>query len=230
MIVVHATLAQASADSLTGAAVVVIDVLRATSTVVTALAAGARSVQPVTSIARALAARHGPQVVIGGERNGVRPAGFDLGNSPGEYTPERVRGRDVILTTTNGTRAFARAARARRVVAGSLLNRAAVARALAEEPEVVLLCSGNQGTPSFEDLLAAGAIVDAMDAPASDLGLVARDAFRQERADLVRALETGRHGRRLLELDLGQDVALCARLDAYDLVPSWHDGRLTLRP
>lgn len=228
MIHVHATFAQVRPASLTDAAVVVIDVLRATSTVVTALAAGARSVQPVTSITRALAGRTHPHVIIGGERNGLRPRGFDLGNSPAEYTAERVRDRDVILTTTNGTRAFARAERARRTIAGSLLNRTAVARTLAKEREVVLLCSGNQGIPSFEDLLAAGAIVDALGGPASDLGMVAQDAFRQRQADLPRALAQGRHGRHLIELGLGADVALCAQVDLHDLVPEWHQGRLTV--
>ena len=147
---------------LEGSAVAVIDVLRATSTICQALASGARAVVPFVEIDKALAAanRAGREnVVLGGERKGLPIDGFDLGNSPAEYTARAIQGRPVFITTTNGTRALQHARLARSVVTASLLNLSAVVASLKDEPQINILCAGTDGTETSEDILLAGAIV-----------------------------------------------------------------------
>ena len=151
---------------------VVFDVLRATSTMVTALANGAREIIPVCEIAEAVALRQArPDLLLAGERDGVRilraqtgSVDFDLGNSPREFTRERVAGRSIAMTTTNGTRALQACRGAQRVLVGSFLNLGAVAEWLARErPESLLIvCSGTHEEAAYEDVLGAGALCDAV--------------------------------------------------------------------
>ena len=151
-------------EKLAGNVAVVIDVLRATTTIVHALAAGARQVIPCLSIddARAAAAsRTGEKVVLGGERQGVRIEGFDLGNSPSEYTPEAVGGRTVVFTTTNGTRAMLRCRQADHVLLAAFVNRAAVlaGNSRPSRQNVHIVCAGTGGAITREDVLVAGSLV-----------------------------------------------------------------------
>src|SRR3954469_17118877 len=142
---------------LAGGTAVVIDVLRATSTICRALAAGAREVVPFVTIEDALAAAEKvgrANVVLGGERRGVLIPGFDLGNSPGEYTPARCKRVTVVLTTTNGTRALLRAAEGERVLVGAFVNYSAVCEQLrADGRPVHIVCAGTDGEVSLEDTL-----------------------------------------------------------------------------
>src|SRR5689334_6813737 len=159
---VHYLPTEVDERELEGSAVAVIDVLRATSTICQALASGACEVVPFVEIdeARAAAERAGrANVVLGGERKGLPIDGFDLGNSPAEYSANRVGGRSVYITTTNGTRALQHARLAKRVVAASFLNLSAVVASLRNEPKVDMLCAGTDGTNTSEDILLAGAIV-----------------------------------------------------------------------
>jgi phosphosulfolactate phosphohydrolase-like enzyme len=151
-----------------GGVAVVIDVIRASTTITTAVANGAASVFPVESVERALerASSLGEGTLLGGERGGIRIEGFDLGNSPREYTPERVAGHQIVFTTTNGTAALAACHEAAVVMIGCLVNRSAVAvaaRAAAVEHQtaVHLVCAGVERQLAEEDLLGAGAILDA---------------------------------------------------------------------
>ena len=133
--------------------VVVLDVLRATSTIASALASGARGVEPAGTLEQATARARATGALLGGEREGLRPEGFDLGNSPCEYDA-RCADRELVLSTTNGTQAVLAARGSRRILAGSLLNVEATARALIAggAQEVLLLCSGSRGqgpSPSF---------------------------------------------------------------------------------
>ncbi|HET7558689.1 MAG TPA: 2-phosphosulfolactate phosphatase, partial [Limnochordia bacterium] len=178
--------------ALAGCRVAVIDVLRATSTIVTALAAGAAAIVPVEELdeARRLAARG---FLAGGERHAVAPDGFDFGNSPFEYTPERVRGREIALTTTNGTRALRRAAGAAGLCAAALLNAGAAARWLAEDDQPTILCAGTNQRVSADDTLCAGALVEHLLARRSGWSLddgarLALGLFRAERDRLAAAL------------------------------------------
>jgi phosphosulfolactate phosphohydrolase-like enzyme len=149
---------------------IVFDVLRATSTFVTALHHGARAIVPVSEIAEALDLRRKqPDVLLGGERDGMRiraaqtgGVDFDLGNSPREYSPEKVRGKTIVSTTTNGTRALRACAGAKTVLAASFLNLTATAKFVCGRPpaEVLLVCAGTRENISTEDMLAAGALSD----------------------------------------------------------------------
>jgi 2-phosphosulfolactate phosphatase len=219
---------------LTGTVCVVFDVLRATSTIVTALANGAAAVIPVAEIPEALALKHArPELLLGGEREGVRIRAdltggveFDLGNSPREFTRERVQGRTIVLTTTNGSRALRACAAAREVLASSFLNLRATAEHLQARPpaNLLLVCSGTFDQAAFEDVLGAGALADllwdrfARDA-ATDSARMAREIYLQHRDNLMRAMEHSRNGRRLLgNADLRDDVAWCLQRDAFPLV------------
>jgi 2-phosphosulfolactate phosphatase len=147
---------------------VVFDVLRATSTFVTALHHGAKAIVPVSEIAEALALRQKqPDILLGGERDGVRIRAaqtggidFDLGNSPREYTPEKVRGKTIVSTTTNGTRALRACTGAQTVLAASFLNLTATAQFIRrlQPAQIVLVCAGTRENIATEDVLAAGAL------------------------------------------------------------------------
>jgi 2-phosphosulfolactate phosphatase len=220
---------------------VVIDVLRASSTICQALASGAGEVVPFREINEAIAAATADgvrrvDVVLGGERAGGKIAGFDLGNSPSEYTSNAVGGKRVLLTTTNGTQALWRAKTARRIVVGAFINLSAVAESVRDEPHVDFLCAGTDGLKAREDLLAAGAMIYKItEAKIEDrqLNLTATLAFWEWRCVLQRALESGRTeieqlaielrdtrgGRNLLGIGLHQDLVDCAQIDRLTVVP-----------
>ena len=222
--------------AIAGGIAIVIDVLRASTTIATALAHGAAVVLPRRSIdeARATAAAR-PGTVLGGERGGVKIAGFELGNSPAEYTADRVAGKPVVITTTNGTLALAACHDAAEVLVGAIVNRAAVvatARALAAArgcDAIHLVCAGTDGQVTEEDVLAAGAILDAasrqdeLDAAAD----AARDRFRRlaaaGRAGLEEriavAFRTCRGGENLIALGMEADLATAAAIDSLTVVP-----------
>jgi len=219
-----------------GGIAVVIDVLRASTTIVSALANGAERVVPVTELeaARRLAAGAGPAALLGGERAGVRVAGFDLGNSPLEYSAARVAGRTIVITTTNGTAALGAARGAREVLIGAVVNRSAVAGAIrrlgAADETVHLVCAGTDGCVSAEDVLAAGAILDAAgaDSAGDTLDASARDAlalFRRVAASgevsaaLVAAFRGSPGGANLMVLGMEADLPAAAAIDSVDIVP-----------
>lgn len=221
------------------AVVVVVDVLRATSTICQALAAGAREVVPFVEISQALAAAEKAgrsKVVLGGERKGVRIEGFDLGNSPAEYTPAAIQGRPVFMTTSNGTRAMQHACRAANVIAGSFLNLSAVVEALKDKPQIDILCAGTDGSETSEDMLLAGAIVDKLTSGSSSqfaLNDTAQVARRDWQAVVAAADQSGEKlnevlaehlnaslgGRNCIEAGNGADNPYCAQVDALRIVP-----------
>jgi 2-phosphosulfolactate phosphatase len=219
---------------LTDAVCVVFDILRATSSMVTALANGASSIIPVEQISEAVALRRQhSQLLLAGERHGVRiPAAlsggidFDLGNSPREFTTEKVRGRTIAMTTTNGTRALRACAGARRVLVCAFLNMRSTAGILVRQKprRLILVCSGTFEQAAYEDILAAGALCDLVwsqyrNGAVSDSAVAARQLFRLERKHLVKALGESRNGKRLLSRpELKEDVAFCARVNRTPLV------------
>ncbi len=227
---------------LSGAVCVVFDVLRATTTLLTALANGAAAVVPVADIPEALAwRRRDPTVLLAGERDGVRIRAdrtggveFDLGNSPREFTAEQVGGRVVVATTTNGTRALRACAAAVAVLPAALRNVGAVANWVARhaDGEVLVVCSGTYEDAAYEDVLGAGALVDRLwpilaGVEVLDSARLARNAYRAAGVDLTGAMaEHARNGRRLLKIpDLAADVELCAREDDLAVVARLHaDG------
>jgi 2-phosphosulfolactate phosphatase len=221
-------------SALAGATCVVFDVLRATSTMITALANGAETIFPVTDIPAALALRERlPGVLLGGERGGVRIRGamtggveFDLGNSPRECTPERVRGRTIITTTTNGTRALQACTGADAVLAGAFLNLTATARWLKAHPpqRLVLVCAGTGEEAAWEDALTAGALWDAVAAfgggwEPADSAHIARQLYLQSAADLLASMRFSRNARKLLAMpELAADVTNCLQRDTHPVV------------
>jgi 2-phosphosulfolactate phosphatase len=195
---------------------VVIDVLRATSTIVQALESGYGRVLCADGLdgARRLAA---PGRVLAGERHCVRPAGFDLGNSPAETDPPH--GDELVLATTNGAPAIVRAAELSTVVLlACLLNLDAVIAAVAAEDEVQLLCSGTDGRPALEDTYVAGRIVERLDCEFSDSALVARSVAR-DYLNGRGALAAGADAQVLNAAGLGGDIDWCARESVVSFVP-----------
>jgi 2-phosphosulfolactate phosphatase len=205
---------------------VVVDVIRATSTIVSAFGSGCRSVTPVTSPdeARRVKAAE-PTVVLAGEQGGRRLPGFDLGNSPREFTPEAVRGKDIVLSTSNGTKALRAVSPDRRVAIAALLNRRAVGAWLAAQgADALIVCSGYEEIFSLEDATCAGGIVEAaLDRdPAIALGDGARACrllWREFSGDLPHLLRSSAWGRHIVEIGLGPDLDLCARCDTTEAVP-----------
>jgi 2-phosphosulfolactate phosphatase len=240
---VHLTTASVRREDFDGAVSVVIDTVRATTTIAAALAAGARAVVPVLSVSAALSwaadlRAGGEHVVLGGERGGVIPEGFDLGNSPADYTAERVGGKTVVFSTTNGTATLLHAQRARRVVVGALVNRAAVAEAVAHEPGLVrVVCAGTRDEVSLDDCLAAGAIVERLiesgrGLVSDDSGLMCLAAWRAYSGRAEAGLRESRGGRNLVRVGLEADLAWCARVDALGVVPEYDvaTGRVVAGP
>jgi len=240
-----------------GGIVVVIDVLRASTTIVTALAHGATGVRPVLTIeeARDLAAGGSPgsDLLLGGERGGLRIDGFDLGNSPLEYAPARVAGRRIVITTTNGTAALDASREAAEVLIGAIVNRSAVAaraRALAlghRVADIHLVCAGTDGQVTEEDLLTAGAILDAASRlPNADRdtldasAIAALDTFRvmlTASADkghgkahvtlasaITAAFAMSRGGRNLIDIGMQADLPAAAAIDSLAVVPRLERG------
>lgn len=207
---------------------VVFDVLRATSSMLTALACGVVGIVPVEEISEALAYRSKhADALLAGEREGVRiQAGdirFDLGNSPREFTPAAVGGRTVVMTTTNGTRALRACAHAQKVLVASFLNLQATADFITRTAptRLLLVCSGTHEEAAYEDVLGAGCLCDLLwqafaGGGAADSALVARKLWSQEREDLLRAVSQSRNGRRLLGMpELRDDVAFCVQRNIF---------------
>jgi 2-phosphosulfolactate phosphatase len=233
-ILFYATIEQADRDTLHDADVVVIDVLRMGSTIVAALASGVKKIIPVEDIetaTRLARPEDRPAKLLAGERKGIPIPGFDLGNSPLEFTPETVGGKTVILTTTNGTRALSMAAKSRRVVACSINNVGAVADAVRNSSRLAILCCGTEGGIAAEDLLCGGMLLDAIGTGVRgiDLNDGARLALRLARetgGSLEEFLRSCDSGRSLIALGLGRDVDHCARRDSSTIVPEVRQGAI----
>ncbi len=215
-----------------GDVVVVIDVLRASSSVIVVLARGAAGVIPVKTVkeARKIAAHHS-ELILAGERRGVRPPGFDYGNSPAAFSRLDLDGKRLILTTTSGTAAVSRACGAKHVLIGAFLNARSVAEAAStmageEDCGVTLALAGERGGFSLEDFLGAGAIASYFpeDAAFSDAVQAALLAYRGAEDSLLDTVKRGSHGRDLISIGFAEDVELCAQLDRYPVVPRLKDG------
>lgn len=215
-------------QDLSRTACVVFDILRATSTIVTALANGATAVVPVLEISEAVALRQArPEVLLAGERDGVRIRAsqsggmdFDLGNSPREFTATVVAGKTIVTTTTNGTMALRACASARHTLVGSFLNlQATVATAVRLDCErFLVVCSGTGQGAAMEDTLAAGALCDLLQHGGGfqlgDSAQISREVFLRHQGDLIGAMKLASNGCRLLSMpDLREDVAFCLRRD-----------------
>jgi 2-phosphosulfolactate phosphatase len=234
---VRFTLPDAGFTDLGGATAVVVDVLRATSTLTTALSRGARAVYPSASTEDALRLAQSlgrEDTLLCGERKGLRIEGYDLGNSPTEYTPEVVEGKRLIMNTTNGTRALLAAEDADAVLAMSFLNVGAVAAAVRDAERVVVVCAGREGAFALEDAVCAGLLLRRLREEGEELAagdgaraaLELAGAFEPTEAFLASTLA----GKALVEAGLGDDLAWCAGLDTLDLVPALKERALIPLP
>ena len=220
---------------------VVFDVLRATSSMVTALANGAQAIVPVAEISEALDLRANRDVLLAGEREGVRitreltgSINFDLGNSPREFSSAAVRSRVIVMTTTNGTRALRACSSAREVFVSSFLNLKSTAMALKNlSSDLLVVCSGTFEQAAYEDVLAAGALCEQLwtgfdRTNIADSALMASRLFALERSNLLGALSQARNGQRLMSRsELREDVAFCCQLDSLNVVAKMgRDGRV----
>ena len=229
------TPAEARPGDIANATAVVIDVVRATSCIVEAIANGARGIFPTISVEQATGLRDSlgrDQTLLCGERRGVRINGFDLGNSPAEFTPAIVSGKQLVMTTTNGTRAFAAAAAADRVLAASFLNLGAVVDEVLGDRDVTVVCAGKEGRFALDDAVCAGHIIRGVLRRFE--GSVTLDDVAAAAADLAGIYEVSAGmlartaaGRALAHVGLASDLALCAKADRYQIVPMMYDRVIT---
>ena len=226
-------------QDLAGSVVIMIDLLRASSTICQALASGACEVVPFLEIEEAFVAAEKAgrsEILLGGEREGGRIPGFDLGNSPCDYTPDVVAGRRVFFTTTNGTRALHLARLARRILVGAFVNLSAVVASVRNEPRVDILCAGTGGGETREDILAAGAMANRLAdlwGGSCEFNVEANAARSVWAKVLANAQASGRPldeqvaielqdtqgGRNLLGIGLNRDLVDCAQIDRLSVVP-----------
>jgi 2-phosphosulfolactate phosphatase len=230
---------------LTQTACVVFDILRATSTMVTALANGATAIILAGDIEEALAEKQQrPDILLGGERDGLRITAdltggtdFDLGNSPREYIAETVALKTIVSTTTNGTLALRACAGAKAVFVCSFLNLGATARHLQTRSRnnLLLVCGGTRDQAAYEDALAAGALCDLLwplyqSGEVADSACMARQLYLDAQSDLMGAMRHSRNASRLLALlELRDDVAFCLRTDVFNLVARMEGRGLVMK-
>ena len=220
---------------LEGRSVVVIDALRATSTMIVAFENGCSAFIPVASVeeARDLAAKN-PEFLLAGERRALPLEGFHLGNSPRDYRPNKVKGKVVIMTTTNGTRALVASRRGAQIFIGSFLNLSALAQRLLEAArDVLIACAGEKDLFCLEDTVCGGAIIERLEETGlsiskSDAASAAKVLYEQCESDVYGALCNCEWGQYLEGLGLGKDVRICAQIDSSRLVPVYREGKIFL--
>jgi 2-phosphosulfolactate phosphatase len=225
-----------------GKTVVVVDVLRASSVIVTALYSGCREVVPLLTVEETLkrAGELGAEnCVTGGERKALKIEGFDLGNSPLEYTPKAVGGKTVLLTTSNGTRALHAGRDARAMIVAGFVNASAAAGFLAESllpgqegGSAAIICAGTCDRLSLDDYCCAGLIIEKLSnrlqrrIRLSDSAVAANEIYRAYRGDLMELMIKTEVYRTIKRHGLEADLEFCLGEDRFDLVPYWNNGRL----
>lgn len=223
-------------EELRGKSAVIIDVLRASSTIITALSNGARKVIPVADMSDAMkiaTTMDQKDYLLCGEKNGQKIEGYHLGNSPAEYTPEVVSGKTLIFNTTNGTKAIKKASLANQIYVGTFLNQQSILEAIAEhDDEVILVCSGWQGRLSIEDTLFAGSLIHHLSGgqlpdTAKDGAKVAFGLYEKYKHDLLGTINKSDHAKRLAELVPNGDISFCCKVNEFNVLPGMRDGILT---
>jgi len=211
--------------------VVVVDILRATSCMVTAFAHGVESIVPIADADECEQMKL-KGYVISGERNGQKIPGFDKGNSPFEYMDENIKGLKIAFTTTNGTLAIEKSKGARQILIGSFLNLSAISRyLLMSDDNILIVCAGWKGKINLEDSLFAGALVDMLRKyiePDCDAPIVAQQLYLAAKNDMLKFLSTSSHVKRLHRLDIFKDIEFCLIPDQYHVIPALKRGKLAL--
>ncbi len=218
-----------------GKTVAVIDVLRACTTIVFALSRGCSNIIPVASVeaATSLVASLDKKVtLLGGEREGKRIDGFDLGNSPAEYTAELVKRKTLVLATTNGTRAMSMSEGAKEILITSFVNMGSVvdhASKLQGEP-LTIVCAGKGNRFALEDAVCAGMVIERLsrdvEVELNDGAQAARWLYKQNEESISALLRECEHGRYLEGLGFGRDLEICGRVDSLSILPLVKQGRI----
>jgi 2-phosphosulfolactate phosphatase len=213
--------------------VVLIDVLRASSTITTALAEGAKKIIPVFSPeeARQRAEDYHPGLVLlGGERNGEKLPGFDLGNSPLEYRSQKIKNKIILLSTTNGVKAINQVTKAKKIIIGCFLNiQAVIQYCQSYSKGVLLVCAGNRGSVSLEDTVCAGMIkyiAEGNNKQADpdytyyyDDAFIAGHMYLKFKDDLLNMFKASNWGQHLRAMGLEEDLIFCAQENIYHKIP-----------
>lgn len=221
-------------EILSGRAVVVIDVLRATSVMVHALSQGAIEIIPVATVEEALHRIKDfslGKTLLGGERGSRKIEGFDLGNSPKEYVTEKVEGKRLILTTTNGTKAFHFVSSGKEIMVGSFFNIGSLAeRCLELGEDLFIFPSGDEGSFSLEDTVCGGMLIEQIikkekkSITLTDASCSACILYQRFKANLVEAFRLSCHGKDLIDRGFGDDLPYCAQIDITPIVPLFREG------
>ncbi len=225
------TAGEIKAEKIKDKIVVIIDVLRATSVMVTAIANGAKAIYPYKDIESVLEnCKKSNSYVLGGERKGLKIEGFDFGNSPLEYTKEMVNGKDVFMTTSNGTRAIENSANgSKKLFIACFLNIESVVNKLIEEnQDTVIICSGTNDEFSLDDALCAGEIVKRLaekvkDIKLSDISLGVK-IIAENSKGIEDTLTGSKHFEYLKSIGFYGDMNHCFSIDKFDIVPEYRDG------
>ncbi|MCL4509522.1 MAG: 2-phosphosulfolactate phosphatase [Bacteroidetes bacterium] len=223
--------------SMRGRNVVIIDVLRASSTICNALNSGAREVIPTPDIENATKIASnlsGDSRLLGGERQGKKIDGFDLGNSPLEYTPEKVGGKTIIFTTTNGAGAIYKCRYASMALVGTFVNVSSIVQTIVGIGGTwTILCAGRQGSFSVEDVTCAGMIISKVQAAAEvetdDAGLTAVILYKNFKRSILGMLRRSEHGKYLTSIGFSKDLKFCAAIDSIPVVPAVDGVGIKLR-
>ena len=203
---------------------VIIDIFRATSSICYGIENGAEAIIPVAQVEECAAYREkGLDYLLAAERNGEVVEGFDFGNSPFSYTKEKVAGKTVVLTTTNGTHALHLSRAAKKVVIGSFLNLTALCNWLKDQQEnILLVCAGWKNNFNLEDTLFAGAVVEQLKAnnyKLDDPSIAANDLYQLGKDDLNLYLQKTAHSERLKKLGIEEDIKFCLQVDLTTAIP-----------
>ena len=231
----YAAYNNATPSELKNTVVIVVDMLRATSTIVTAIENGCNRIYPVTDVEEAMSVfskiNKDENVLLGGENGSKKISGFHLSNSPLEYTKEKIAGKDIILTTTNGTRAINwAAASAHAVLIGSLLNASAVMKkAVSYKKNITMLCAGTGGRYSLDDIIACGCMLSSLDNIDSkydlcDLSYSCINEYIISKNNIAGALEKSFHYKKLKRLGFSKDLEYCCKVDTHDIAPIFKDS------
>lgn len=224
-------------DEVKNKTVIVIDVLRAGSSILTALNNGAKGIIPVSDMAEASEMAQNldsASYLLCGEKNGIKIDGYHLGNSPFEYEEKTVKAKTLILKTTNGTKAIDRCSGAERVLIGSFLNLSKVVEEVSnDDNEMVIICSGWRQRLSLEDMLCAGAILHRLNgkkipADAPDGAKVAYSLYEKYASSILPTVRRSNHAARLVSLGFEKDIDYCCEIDRIPIIPELKDGMLKI--
>lgn len=215
--------------SLEDTSVVVTDILRATSCMVTALACGVKAIVPVRETDECLQMKK-LGYIVAAERDGKKVEGFDLGNSPFSYMDENLKGKTIALTTTNGTQAIKLSENAKEILVGAFLNLETIAEYLKiQNNNILVVCAGWKGKVNMEDTLFAGALVEQLSdsfSIANDSALMAKILYQESKNNLLEVLLQCSHVQRLKNLGIEKDIAFCLQHNIYQVLPKMEQEKL----